>query len=217
MTTPSIRLQENGTVQMRIYPHTDMLVEVARPAAVHLFSLVCRYNATLATPRWTQFWRRITQVERSMTVLFVEANGAWGQRIPMTSLFQPAAYQSTQGSEFRSVLESGRRRTLTESVEKEFLALYRVHVMATVPKDTVLATWQTQFPKIVALLHDHGALEKLLEEERCYDELLVFAVVHDLLLKHGRDVVQGGKNLSHEDWCWNDAQLFAGCIIAKAA
>ena len=211
-TDPAILLQEDGSVRMRIYPHTGLWVAVTRPTALHLFALACRYNATLRTAKWSPFWRRIKQIERSMTVMLVEANSVWGLPIAVHSLLATAVYQSVQGQDFQVVANGGRRRSLTDSVEKELATLYRIHIMATVPKDAVLTRWKKQFPEIVTLLHNHSALEKLLEGENCYDDKFVFSVVHSLLLEHGHDVVQGGEGFSHAFWCSNDAQLFAGCV-----
>lgn len=132
--TPAIYLKHDCTVLMRLYPGTDLMVEISHPAALHLFALVGRYNVTIGKPGWASFWPRIKQIEREMTALFVEANGSWGQRFQMHYLLEEESYLLPQASDFIGVLESGRRKTLTEDVEKELHVLHGIHVAATTPK-----------------------------------------------------------------------------------
>lgn len=206
---PAIDLKEDGTVLMRLYPKSNILVEVARPTALHLFSLVCRYNATIDNRGWSGFWSRIAQLERTMIVLFVDANGEWTGKLPICMLFDESAWQSDRGDDFRAVAQSGRRSSLTDDVEKELLALYRIHLCASMPKGKVIAVWETEFPGIVEFLKLHDSFASLLD--KFYDDEHVFSVVSNLLLTHGHGVVQGDGE-DHEMWCRNDAALFAGCL-----
>lgn len=208
---PAIDLKDDGVVLMRLYPKTNILIAVARPAALHLFSLVCRYSATIAKRGWSSFWPRISQLERTMTVLFVTANGEWGRKLPTYMLVDEGAWWSDCGDDFRAVEQSGRRISLTDDVRKELITLYRVHLCASMPKDKVNAVWEAEHPRIVELLKRHDIFNSLLEGDRCYDDEYLHSAVYNLLLKHGHGVVQGDGE-DHEMWCRNDASLFAECL-----
>lgn len=213
-----ISLKEDGSVFIRLYPSTNLRVEVGRQTALHLFSLACRYSDTIWKGRksWASFWPRIDQIERSIIVLFMKANGALGTGMPSFAMIRSDVLESAIANDFRNIASSKRRMTLTKEVKQELTGLYRVHAKAKVPVDMVRAIWQQEWPKVTALLQAHGALEPLLENDRCYDTDHVYEVVHDLLLRHGHHVVQGagkeGSVFSHDDWCCNDASIFASAI-----
>lgn len=215
-----IAIRNDGSVFIRLYPGTDIYVEVSRQTALHLFSLARRYSDTIRKKSWASFWPRIDQIERSMTVLFMEANDALGIGMMSFDMIPRDVLQSGLADGFRNVASSKRRMTLTEDVEQELVALYQVHVKAKVPVDLVRSIWTQEWPKVVALLQAHHVLEPLLENDRCYDTQHVYEVVRNLLLKHGRHVTQGaGKDddvMSHEYWCDNDASIFASAIYRHA-
>ena len=211
-----ISLKEDGGIFIRLYPETNIRVEVSQQTALHLFSLACRYNDTIGRKSWASFWPRIGQIERSITVMFMEANSSRGIGMLGFDMIHPDAWESTIAKSFRDVASSKRRKTLTNEVEKELVDLYRVYVKARVPVGKVRSIWQQEWPKVFALLQAHNALDPLLENDRCYDTDHIYEVVHNLLLRYGHDIVQvageEGAVISHEDWCANDASLFASVI-----
>ncbi|WP_432262910.1 hypothetical protein [Cupriavidus sp. TMH.W2] len=200
-----------GGARMRLYPNTDLLVDVPREVALHLFSLVCRYNVARGRS-WNRFWRGLKQIERDMTVLFVEANGKWEDPLPAEAMLGTTLWYSGLAEDFRAVAHSGRRQPLTVAVKNELVSLSEIYTRATVSKEALASAWKESYPGISTLLQEHGVWAPLFDEDRCFETGHVIAVVEAVLLAHGHDVVQQIEGWSHLDRCRNDAVIFASCV-----
>ena len=163
-TRPPIELGASGA-HLRLYPGTDLWVDVPRAVALHLFALVCRANVAKGRS-WDRFWRGLTQIERSMTVLFVQANGQWEVALPPEAMLGTTIWLSGLAEDFRAVAAGRCRPPLATDVEQEFETLYAVYVRATVSPDRLQAAWAAQFPKIHALLDRTGVLQILMTDGR---------------------------------------------------
>ncbi|CAG9184127.1 hypothetical protein [Cupriavidus pampae] len=208
-TRPPIELGASGA-HLRLYPGTDLWVDVPRAVALHLFALVCRANVAKGRS-WDRFWRALTQIERSMTVLFVQANGQWEVAFPPEAMLGTTIWLSGLAEDFRAVAAGRCRPPLATDVEQEFETLYAVYVRATVSPDRLQAAWAAQFPKIHALLDRTGVLQILMTDGRCYAQAQVEAIVERVLLEGGEQAVQQIEGWTHGQRCRNDARVFAAC------
>lgn len=206
---PAIAPHADG-VHMRLYPNADLGVVVSRNVALHIFALVCRYNVARGRI-WDRFWRGLEQVERNMTVLFVQANGEWGSVLRPEAMFGTTLWSSGLVDDFRAVAQSGRRIRLSDVIEQELEILYGGHVRSTVPPAQLLAVWATDFPQVYALLEQAGALSDLLENGRCFDSAQLVKVVESLLLADEVNVAHPVTGFTHAERCRNDARCFAAC------
>ncbi|WP_454727946.1 MULTISPECIES: hypothetical protein [Cupriavidus] len=199
----------NDGARLRLYPNTDLLVDVPRAVALHLFALVCRYNVAKGR-NWDRFWRALRQVERDMTVLFVQANGVWGQPLPPERMFGITWWLSGLAEDFRAAAASGRRIPLGDDVQQELYTLFGLYVRAMVSPERLQRAWADEYPEIVALLDQAGVLASLLQDGRGFDAAQVCERVQAVLLARGAHVVQPIAGFTHEERCRNDARLFAG-------
>ncbi|MDH0342059.1 hypothetical protein [Chromobacterium haemolyticum] len=126
-------------VMIRIYPGTDLLVEMERPAALHLYRLLQRHNWCLSEPehyadRWRKFWRKISFVERAMLSNFVMANcqGEFSRRLIITD--PPADFLSYQ--------DDHRPVALNDAVNSELRKLLHVFYRSLTSIDELKTAWE---------------------------------------------------------------------------
>lgn len=207
----AIAVEPSGAAWVRMYPGTNLMVHVERETALHLFSLIIRYNKYLGKTGWKNFWPKITQIERSFLTLFLSVNSPQQRQQFFNKFALELTVPQQAAADYRKVFESKRHTKASAAVLNDFKDLYLVHVKASLPSQEVLRIWQEQWPEVVALLKNHGRLDNLLADGRCYSEELVFDAVHELLLAHGHGILQS--NEDHEFYCRNDGHLFAGEIF----
>jgi hypothetical protein len=165
-------------VLVRVYPGTDIAVEMRLDAAQHLLRLLERYNWALAdearyADRWRKFWRGVSQIERTMVVMVVRANngGRFSRHFPIGDM--PEALE----------IERGNRRMVepTDAVAREFCALAHTFYKVLIKPDEIKVMWLERMPhhpavQLDALLrgldrwlagngYDGGLLYELLRDE----------------------------------------------------
>jgi hypothetical protein len=152
-----------GAVMVRLYPGTDLMVEMRLEAVIHLWRLVERYNWTQSvearrSDRWRKFWPVISALERRMVVMFVRTNshGEFGRMLDVPVL--PPALEPYRGDR--------RVSPMSPSVECEFASLLHVFYRSIVSADEILPVWEAHLSGVSAdrrsvLL---GAFRKWLDE-----------------------------------------------------
>lgn len=151
MDASEIEFPATRSVCMRIFPGSNIEVEVQHDAALHLARLLARYNWALSDPakyssRWRGFWPKITQIERTLTVMAVRSanRGKFGSPFEMRDL--PLALQS--------VASSNRAPKIDAAVASEFARLRHTFECALITPDDVAFTW---WEKRSALMQVHEA------------------------------------------------------------
>ncbi|WP_321859651.1 HNH endonuclease signature motif containing protein [Burkholderia cenocepacia] len=136
-----------GTVLVKLFPGADIYVEMAEDAARRLAQLLERYNWILAchsgmgadrrlrTDRWRRFWRGITQIERTIVVMYVQSNngGAFGGTVALGHLHQALSSIDMRRSRSRA----------TDVVLREFATLRQIFIRACVNVDEIAFRWST--------------------------------------------------------------------------
>lgn len=137
-------------------------ITVARPAALHLYRLLQRYNWCLDDVaqyrvRWSDFWPAISGIERKIFSLFIKANceGAFGGRLQVQAA--PVDFEVFEG-DARPVL-------LVPSVATEFRRIIGLH-HARLAAPTEVREWLVKRrPNEYAVVVAEGLESDLLEEE----------------------------------------------------
>ncbi|RQY86014.1 HNH endonuclease [Burkholderia stagnalis] len=125
---------------VRLFPGTDVHVEMAQDAAQHLARLLERYNWAkvdhrLSADRWRRFWRGIAPIERSLVVMYVQSNngGAFYGTVEFGVLPQALRVVDTRRSRFCA----------TDAVLREFANLRQIFIRACVNADEIAFQWHT--------------------------------------------------------------------------
>lgn len=125
---------------VRLFPGTDVHVEMAQDAAQHLARLLKQYNRTkadhrLSATRWRRFWRGIAPIERSLVVMYVQSNngGEFYGAVELGDLPQALRLPETRRP----------RSCATDAVLREFANLRQIFVRACVNADEIALLWHT--------------------------------------------------------------------------
>lgn len=136
---------------------------MARPAALHLYRLLQRYNWCLQDSaqyvwRWAEFWPRISVIERKVLRLVVCAhcNGRFGLRLRAMNM--PVDFEPFEGNVKPVVM--------TENVAREFRRVLSSHYARLVTANEIRQRWTHRRPDEYALVSARGIVEELLEDER---------------------------------------------------
>ncbi len=136
-----------GTVLVKLFPSTDIYVEMAEDVARRLVQLLERYNwilechsgtrsdRRLRADRWRRFWRGVTQIERAIVVMYIQSNngGAFGGTVALDHLRQALSSIDARRSRSRA----------TDVVLREFAILRQVFIRACVNADEIAFRWNT--------------------------------------------------------------------------
>ncbi|MBU9434828.1 HNH endonuclease [Burkholderia multivorans] len=132
---------------VKLFPSTDIYVEMAEDVARRLVQLLERYNwilechsgtrsdRRLRADRWRRFWRGVTQIERAIVVMYIQSNngGAFGGTVALDHLRQALSSIDARRSRSRA----------TDVVLREFAILRQVFIRACVNADEIAFRWNT--------------------------------------------------------------------------
>ncbi|MBU9283848.1 HNH endonuclease [Burkholderia multivorans] len=132
---------------VKLFPSTDIYVEMAEDVARRLVQLLERYNwilechsgtrsdRRLRADRWRRFWRGVTQIERAIVVMYIQSNngGAFGGTVALDHLRQALSSIDARRSRSRA----------TDVVLREFATLRQVFIRACVNADEIAFRWNT--------------------------------------------------------------------------
>lgn len=125
-----------GEVMVRFFPGTHIHIAMQRSAAVHLLRLLERYNWALAEPlkyayRWRKFWPAVSQIERTIVVMFVRSSN--GGRFRGSVCLRPLPHEVADFAGDRTLVK------LEAEDAREFAALRHMFVKTVVRIDDIKA------------------------------------------------------------------------------
>lgn len=170
-----------GEVMVRIFPGTDVHVEVRKVAATHLLRLLERYNWTLSdrdksSNRWRKFWPVVSQIERTMVVMFVRSanGGTFGGQVCL----QPLPHEMVELVGCRKLVK------IDAEVAHEFAALRQTFVQILASADDFKFNWHETHRTVMRMYGD--ALEVALHSWwRCDGSLDLCDLLEDVLCNAG--------------------------------
>ena len=171
---------EGEEVFVKIYPNTDLLISVKRGTALHLYKLINKYNYTIRDPKkWGTFWRNITQLERTMTVLFFKANSLdkFGYKFYIENV-------DDLPKDFKEITPKVRLNKINEEVLKEFNELNKIYVKSIVDKEEVKRYWEKEYSNTCNIIKKHNQFQKLVD--LCFEEEKVREILEQVLTKEGK-------------------------------
>lgn len=135
-----------GEVMLRLFPGTEIHIATQNGAAVHLLRLLERYNWTLAEPlkyadRWRKFWPTVSQLERTMVMMFVRSSNSGRFQGPVCLRPLPPALADVAGN--RTLVK------LDAEVAHEFAALRHVFLTTVVSVDDLKLKWHETHPTVM--------------------------------------------------------------------
>lgn len=183
---------EGNDVFINIYPDTDILVNITRDTALHIFKLGQKYNYTRIDPKkWSGFWIKVTQIERTMTVILTEKSN------PLKKQFGSFPFKILNPEDlpkdFREITTSTRLPKITPAIKDELEAIYDIHIKTVVSPEEVRDYWEKTYPDTYNLLKRNNQLEKLVEA--CFEENKIQEIIGNAL------VAQGKTAFEKPEWC----------------
>lgn len=178
MTEMGVALQINDKeVFINIYPHTNILVNISYEAALHMYKLVQKHNYVIQDykKKWSPFWRNLTQVERTMTCLFLDKNSIEG-------LGRHFSFSNKEDlpQEFLDIKMTSKLPKISIEIKKELEAIYKIHVMAIVTHTMVKDYWEEHSIEMANLLKENGKFTELVQS--CFDEEKIAQIINELLI-----------------------------------
>ncbi len=171
---------DNNKVFIKLYPKTDLLIEVKRETALHLYKLINKYNYTIRdSKKWSTFWRNITQLERTMTVLFFKANNLdkFGYKFYLENV-------DDLPDDFKEITTKSRLNKITDKVLNEFSDLHKVYVKSIVDKEEVKRYWEKEYSNTCNIIKKHNQFQRLVD--LCFEEEKVREIFEQVLTKEGK-------------------------------
>lgn len=172
----------NEEVFIRIYPNTDILVNISRESALHLYKLIKKYNYTIGTTKWPPIWKKLYRVERALIYMFLNQNMLKGKQI--FSFKNP----ENLPKDFTEIKEESRLSKISPSVFIEFEALFKIYTKATVTKEEVAEKWKEWCPEVYKIIEKYNQLEYLLKNY-CEEEI-IYLKIDELVRKEGKDAFE---------------------------
>lgn len=174
---------DNDKVLVRLYPQTDILVEVSRATALYLYHLINKYNNTIRTKQWSSFWRKLTQIERTSLVMFISSNTnqKWGDKFYFTN-------EEDLPQEFLEAKSKKRMPTSTIEVREELQQLFNIYMQAVVSVDEVKNYWEEHYAKTCEILKKYNQLDNVLKV--CFEKEKIEKILQSVLQKEGYDAFE---------------------------
>lgn len=168
----------NDKVFMRIYPGSDILVEINRKSALYLYSLINKYNSTIRTNKWSSFWRRVNQIERTMVVMFINANtlDMWGEKFYFIN-------EKNLPQDFLEAKNKKRLPTITPDIIEELDAIFNVYMKSTVTPEQVKNYWEEHYSKTCEIVKKHNQFDNLVKV--CFEDNKIEKILQSVLEKEG--------------------------------
>lgn len=173
---------EGDEVLIRIYPETDILVNIERESALHLYRLVNKYNYTIRdSKKWGAFWRNVNQIERTMTVMFIKNNTyhGWGRKFRFENM-------EDLPSDFAEINPKSRLPKIKPHIEKELDALYSIYMQTVTTKEEVRDYWEKEYPDICDIMKESHQFNNLVEA--WFDEEKIEQIMKEVYIKKGYSV-----------------------------
>lgn len=170
---------EGEEVLIRIYPGTDILVNIERESALHLYRLVNKYNYTIRNPKkWGAFWRNVSQIERTMTVMFIQNNtyNGWGRKFRFENI-------ENLPQDFAEINAQSRLPKMKKHIEKELDALYTIYMKTRVTKEEIRTYWEKEYANICEVMKEYNQIDHLVES--CFEEEKIKEIMTEVFIKKG--------------------------------
>jgi hypothetical protein len=177
-----IALQFKGTdTFIHIYPNTDLLVNIKRDSALHIYKLVQKYNYTKGdSKKWSSFWRNLTQIERTMTHMFITNNSLNGfkGRFSFHNM-------SDLPIDFQTITPKSKLPKITSEIQEELEELFLILVKSLVSPEEVGAYWEEHYPNTCKLIKKPHMWQVLVEN--CFNPEQIKILLTQVLHNVGKD------------------------------
>lgn len=163
-------------VLIRLYPQSDILVEITKPTALYLYHLINKYNNTIGTNQWSSFWRRVTQIERTVLVMFIASNThcQWGAKFNFVN-------EQNLPQEFLEAKTKKRMPTTTPEIRQELQELFNIYMKSSVTPEEVKNYWEEHYKNTCDILKKHSQFDNLVKV--CFEAEKIEKILQAVLQK----------------------------------
>lgn len=168
----------DNKVFVRFYPRTDILVETSQETALYLYHLILKYNQTITTPKWSSFWRRVSQIERTILVMFINSNTyhGWGKKFNFVN-------EQDLPKQFLEAQNKKRMPTSTLEIRTELEEIFKVYVKSTVTLEDIQNYWEKNYPHTCEVMKKHSQFDNLVKV--AFEKDKIEKIMDSVLQKEG--------------------------------